>query len=919
MPLAATRNAIGAIDLLLRDQLVARTSAGTVDIGRVEQAAGSDGPKFNLFLYQVDVDGQLRNYPLDRGQRTPVWLVLRYLLTAFDTGRDSNSSDAHILLGEGMLALEEINFQRPTVAALVDNPEPLKITFDAADVELLSKVMQGSEEHYRVSAAFQVRPVLIAPSEPPSYAPLVHSVGPPADEGVVVIPSLGPVVDAVTPTRFEGGAMLTLSGRDFAGEAQFVCLGDTCFPVVAAPAGAVAGPGAGRRHAFGRQLSGDLRLRPAERPPLFQQCGERRLAAVAGLRRPNPAARRGSQRQPLRRPGAQRHPARWAQRRHLRCLLARRRRCADGGGNRQRGTDRVDRNGTGRTSARTGPLSDHPQSQWRSSRDGAGGRLVMTIVSLSGPAALTPGLRVPDAQAAWWLSQVHIRLRREVGWCWLQRSGHNDPRDGSLPPLSDAGSEALDWVRFQDRKQRFLAEDPTSRYLTACLESLERHDGGGAWAQAAERLALDPAAQFLLALALAQRLDAGLGPVFAACMNDHARPYPTAALAQRLWDDPAEVAVALAGAGALVRNGLIRRAAHTEADWLAPLDMPAGVACALAGLANSGMAAADALPSVTTEPARLTGEGALIAWRLAGRVPQGLEIVPLSGPKGADFAAWAAALNAPGGRPLRHAPTAVALAPAALSELSTIAWLDDADLLLPEGLVDGSRRLDPVLAECQDVPVRWFLPASDRQALTALPAALMLPEVRVPALDYQDRLTLLMHGLGSRGERVRAAAEDCARRFRLEAPAVRRVTDALVTHPALDAQVMTDACRMEAQLHLGPLAQRVVPRFTADELVLPPPQARQFAEIAQAMRSLTRVHHQWGTAKAWNESGLAVLFCGPPGTGKTMAAEALADALAFDLYRIDLAQVVDKYIGETEKNLRRDFRCGGSERLHPVL
>ena len=288
-------------------------------------------------------------------------------------------------------------------------------------------------------------------------------------------------------------------------------------------------------------------------------------------------------------------------------------------------------------------------------------------------------------------------------------------------------------------------------------------------------------------------------------------------------------------------------------------------------------------------------------------MPQRLEIVPLSGPQGADFAAWAAALSAPGGRPLRHAPAAVALTPAGLSEVSTLAWLGDADLLLPEGLVDGSRRLDPVLAECQDAPVRWFLPASDRQALTALPAALMLPEVRVPALDYQSRLNLLMHGLDSRGERVRTAAEDCARRFRLEAPAVRRVTDALVTHPALDAQVMVDACRMEAQLHLGPLAQRVVPRFTADELVLPPAQARQFAEIAQAMRSLARVHHQWGTAKAWNESGLAVLFCGPPGTGKTMAAEALADALDLELYRIDLAQVVDKYIGETEKNLRRIF------------
>lgn len=239
MPLAASRNAIGAVDLLLRAQLSARTTVGAVDIGRVEQAALSDGPKFNLFLYQVDIDGQLRNHPLDRGQRTPVWLVLRYLLTAFDTGRDSDSATAHELLGEGLLALEELNFQRPTATALADNPEPLKITFDAADVDLLSKIMQGSDERYRISAAFQVRPVLIAPSAPPAYATPVLSVGPPANEGVTVVPSLGPVVESVEPERFEAGATLTLRGRDLVGESQFVCLGDACFPVTAAPAGAV--------------------------------------------------------------------------------------------------------------------------------------------------------------------------------------------------------------------------------------------------------------------------------------------------------------------------------------------------------------------------------------------------------------------------------------------------------------------------------------------------------------------------------------------------------------------------------------------------------------------------------------------------------------------------------------------------------
>jgi SpoVK/Ycf46/Vps4 family AAA+-type ATPase len=60
-------------------------------------------------------------------------------------------------------------------------------------------------------------------------------------------------------------------------------------------------------------------------------------------------------------------------------------------------------------------------------------------------------------------------------------------------------------------------------------------------------------------------------------------------------------------------------------------------------------------------------------------------------------------------------------------------------------------------------------------------------------------------------------------------------------------------------------------------------------------------------AKAWNESGIAVLFYGSPGTGKTMGAEALATALDLPMFRIDLSQVVNKYIGETEKNLKRIF------------
>jgi len=70
---------------------------------------------------------------------------------------------------------------------------------------------------------------------------------------------------------------------------------------------------------------------------------------------------------------------------------------------------------------------------------------------------------------------------------------------------------------------------------------------------------------------------------------------------------------------------------------------------------------------------------------------------------------------------------------------------------------------------------------------------------------------------------------------------------------------------------------------------------------------LTRVHYGWGAARAWSESGLSVLFCGAPGTGKTMAAEAVAAELGLPLFRVDLSQVVNKYVGETEKNLKQIF------------
>lgn len=524
---------------------------------------------------------------------------------------------------------------------------------------------------------------------------------------------------------------------------------------------------------------------------------------------------------------------------------------------------------------------------------------------LNGAAAITPGLQVPDPLAAYWLSQVHIRVRREIGWSWHQRLGRDDPWDGSLPPVTECSSDVLDWVRFADHKRRFLQDDPASEHLGACLDDLRLPDQEtGAWAFAVRTLALDEAAQFVLALGVSQHLDGGLAPVFAACANDLRRPFPTAALAQRLWDDPAAIARILVDDHALFRSGLLRLA-DGDGFWLGQLSVAAQIANVLVGYDGPGQE----LPSPVADPRlhRLDGDPAVLADSLAQRHPATLEIIPLRGAPGADFSGWAGALTAATGRPLWVLPERVAVDPAALCERTTLAWLSGADLLFCDVADPGARSLEAAALRCLSHGVRWFLPVHGTHAFATLPEGVRLPDVTLPSLTYEQRHGLLLDGLGAAGARLSDAVAECARRFRLEAPAVRRITTDLRTAPGLSAERLAAACRAATEDRHDEAAQRLTPRFTAADLVLPAAQTRQFHEIRNAMRMLTEVHYGWGTARVWNEAGLAVLFCGPPGTGKTMAAEALAGELDLDLYRIDLSQVVNKYVGETEKNLRRVF------------
>ncbi len=228
MALADSGRAIGAVTKLLREHLIRRGFA--VSVGKPEVAATTDtAAKVNLFLYEATFDPSLRNISLHGDQPAPLWLSLKYLLTAFDDGESSDSPAAHELLGRGLSALQDLNFLALDAGvatdvrlALENSPEPLKITFEQTPADLISKLMQGTDEKYRFSVAFEVRPVMIAPGEPPRFSLLLgvdYTQTPPAIigfEGVqrAVLASLGPRLSLVDPPSFEPGDVINLLGDD---------------------------------------------------------------------------------------------------------------------------------------------------------------------------------------------------------------------------------------------------------------------------------------------------------------------------------------------------------------------------------------------------------------------------------------------------------------------------------------------------------------------------------------------------------------------------------------------------------------------------------------------------------------------------------------------------------------------------------
>ncbi len=182
-------------------------------------------------------------------------------------------------------------------------------------------------------------------------------------------------------------------------------------------------------------------------------------------------------------------------------------------------------------------------------------------------------------------------------------------------------------------------------------------------------------------------------------------------------------------------------------------------------------------------------------------------------------------------------------------------------------------------------------------------------EARKPTADEQRAVWHSL--LAAAPLSVNGQVNGLVSQFNLSVPSIRAsVRDALVQTGSEEAPEarLWNACRAQARMKLDDLAQRIEPGADWDDLVLPEMEKRLLRDVAVQVARRATVYETWGFAEKTHRGlGISALFAGASGTGKTMAAEVLAKALRLDLYRIDLAGVVSKYIGETEKNLRRVF------------
>lgn len=230
--------------------------------------------------------------------------------------------------------------------------------------------------------------------------------------------------------------------------------------------------------------------------------------------------------------------------------------------------------------------------------------------------------------------------------------------------------------------------------------------------------------------------------------------------------------------------------------------------------------------------------------------------------------------------------------------------LSQADLATEKALAQLVAEVETPIIICTETRRNW----PRRQAIA----------FDVPSLTYAEQLELWQSNLGEVAAELNGTVESLVTNFNLSGATIKTACATVAQQQeeknghqqqqlSLGEQLW-QFCRTQARPQLDDLAQRVESQATWEDLILPEKTKTLLQELASQVRQRGKVYQQWGLGKVSGRGlGVSALFAGDSGTGKTLAAEVLANEFNLDLYRIDLSSVVSKYIGETEKNLERIF------------
>ena len=526
------------------------------------------------------------------------------------------------------------------------------------------------------------------------------------------------------------------------------------------------------------------------------------------------------------------------------------------------------------------------------------------------------------ANAEWLtLALEGLRLRLHRSALWLER------------PLP-TGARGVAWLITErtDSERRFHETDEGSRAMTAAIATIERQlverellmresSRPPALRGLAEVVTLSPFEEQLLLLAAAPSLDGAFARAYAELNDDARRPYATLHLALAHFVDG--VSDRLRAADTLMPSRTLRelRLIDVADDDSEPvltrrLGVDERVSDYLRGFGRADTRVLPLLEEVVPSIAcDATGQ---VADQIAQIIASEKERWPTVNLVGTvETGARDAAERACASLGLRLVALDIArLAMSPVAERTELLALLGREALLGgfAMIVDTERSRDSALANLVDevierVAATVFVVSRDRWPGDGeAHRATHVVEVRKPTRPEQRglwRAALVPYQHSVNGE-IDAIVQQFDFGPTSIAAAVARASRR--SGGSIDATDLWRSCREESGVALDDLARRITPCYGWDDIVVADDVRTQLREVASQVQMRAHVYDVWGFgAQLGRGRGITALFSGPSGTGKTMAAEILAAHLELDLYRIDLAGVVSKYIGETEKNLRRVF------------